>query len=897
MKKQHRSILSCLLVFALVCSMVAVPEYAAAKAIKLKNCNQIKSMPVGSTFLLRTNQKAANLSFSSGKKKVASVTDGGLITAKKKGTAMITITSGKSKKKVKVVVKNPTGYSITKKAGSYKKAVVTKVTAKKGYTVYYTLSEKFKKSWCIKAKKAKTFTFSKTTTLKLYPVKASVKMTTAKLNQTEAKDKNRGDYLYQIEADTGVAPTATAASGAVAGTVAPSGTVNPATIAPPSAEGPDITSPTETTAPVVTAEVTESPVYSTAPGGASTGDGSLSDYVAPVEADYDKTDTEAGVPADAVQITIPSVAPSSKVIEDVYEISKKNKLTLTSAGTFVVKTEGTEEVDATVAIDKSVRGTVRLILDGVRLKTNAKIDPTDYDDAGVLQFTNKNDDDTRRIVVTVREGSVNTITNTGVAATDASDGSVYYPVGIYCKKQPLTINGSGSLQITCENGVGIKVSKLLKKEDGTKVATGILKILDVHMEIGGGEGRSTAHNGITAKHGVFVKNADLEILSDGDGLKTSLDEKDAAEDTSLAKMGNMTIEGGRISITSFAGDAVSAYRTLKLSPEYLEAITKNQDLSGGSRKAIKAGRTIYIPSEAGTIIADTTATYSQERQTKDANDPYADDTIHCDGCILIEGGDLQLSAGDDGIYAAYGLTVNEGTILVKESYEGLEAMTIIVNGGSVTVHSRDDGFNAGGGNNSNSAAASSAQLIINDGIVYIDAEGDGMDSDGDIFFKGGTVTIDGPTNGGNGALDYGDINGICEISGGTLIAAGARGMDDAPTSGSTQPVVNVVLTAPQAAGTYVVIKDTENNVVMTAQPAKMFQSVIMSCEQWKLGETYTVYTGASLDVVAETVSFTFTAVSMTTGNSNTGGWIPGGFRQGDTVGGQPGGRKGCDMEV
>ena len=41
---------------------------------------------------------------------------------------------------------------------------------------------------------------------------------------------------------------------------------------------------------------------------------------------------------------------------------------------------------------------------------------------------------------------------------------------------------------------------------------------------------------------------------------------------------------------------------------------------------------------------------------------------------------------------------------------------------------------------------------------------------------GGTVCVCGPTNGGNGALDY---NGTATVTGGTLIACGAVGMKKA----------------------------------------------------------------------------------------------------------------------
>ena len=34
-------------------------------------------------------------------------------------------------------------------------------------------------------------------------------------------------------------------------------------------------------------------------------------------------------------------------------------------------------------------------------------------------------------------------------------------------------------------------------------------------------------------------------------------------------------------------------------------------------------------------------------------------------------------------------------------------------------------------------------------ITYVNAEGDGLDTNGDILMTGGDVTVHGPTNGGN----------------------------------------------------------------------------------------------------------------------------------------------------
>ena len=46
-------------------------------------------------------------------------------------------------------------------------------------------------------------------------------------------------------------------------------------------------------------------------------------------------------------------------------------------------------------------------------------------------------------------------------------------------------------------------------------------------------------------------------------------------------------------------------------------------------------------------------------------------------------------------------------------------------------------------------------------------------ANGNVTMSGGIVIVNGPTQGGNGALDY---NGTFEITGGTLVAAGTTDM-------------------------------------------------------------------------------------------------------------------------
>ncbi|MCH5266516.1 MAG: carbohydrate-binding domain-containing protein [Lachnospiraceae bacterium] len=837
MNRRFRKWVSLWVILAL--AVIAIPQKASAKGIQVKNiAGKTKTMAIGSTFLIQTNQKASSLKFSSNRSSVAAVSSQGLITAKKKGKATITIRNGKKQQKLKIKVKKPVGYTISKKAGNYTSSVKTTVKAKKGYTVYYAVSGKFTKAKQIKAKSSKTFTFTSTKTLKLYPVKGQ-KMTTAKLRKTEKKSKLRADYLYTIqkgeeqkEEEKKVPSSATPSSG--------------------------------------------TPI----PPGDSQykGDDSMAGYVEPTAAEYDETDRNTEASADAVEITLPAKAPSEKITTDTYEISKKNKLTITAPGSYILHTGDTEKaVDGLIEVDypKGVTGTAHLILDGVHLTSTKNSEPTS--DTGLITIKKS----VTRIVITVKEGSVNILEDNGETGIDEDDNvSTTYTGGIVCKKIPLTINGTGTLNISSEYGNGIK-------------ATNSLKILNAKITVGGPEeGSATGHNGITGKTELSVYQAELNIHSDGDALKTTLDETDLADDTdgTLASLGNMNIDGGNYSITSDNGDGISVFRTLLLGPDKMDITTKNLagSTEGGNYKGVKAGITISIPDTAGTISVDTSDTYSEKRVRQDSNDPLADDALHCGGSIRIDGGTLTLAAGDDGIHSDTGLQINGGTIQITESYEGLESGDITINGGEITVTARDDGFNAAGGNDASpgdgfskgeGASQTNYQIVINGGSITVDASGDGIDSNGNIFFRGGTVTVNGPENAGNGALDYGDNNCVCEISGGTLIAAGAVGMDAAPTSGSSQPAVNVRFGTMQAPGTYVALKDSNGTIVISAQLAKKFQSVILSCEALKLGETYTVYYGASENSLTQYTEFTFNSVSVSAGiNSNApgGGWNPGG---------------------
>ena len=74
-----------------------------------------------------------------------------------------------------------------------------------------------------------------------------------------------------------------------------------------------------------------------------------------------------------------------------------------------------------------------------------------------------------------------------------------------------------------------------------------------------------------------------------------------------------------------------------------------------------------------------------------------EDGIHVSDSFRFTAADLTVEAGDDAVHSDGELYVESGTIVIPECCEGLEALTIDIAGGDITVYPSDDGFNANGG--------------------------------------------------------------------------------------------------------------------------------------------------------------------------------------------------------
>ncbi len=207
---------------------------------------------------------------------------------------------------------------------------------------------------------------------------------------------------------------------------------------------------------------------------------------------------------------------------------------------------------------------------------------------------------------------------------------------------------------------------------------------------------------------------------------------------------------------------------------------------------------------------------------------YVHDGIHGNDSLTIAGGTITVTAAKKGVHANDCLVVGDGELKILDSFEGLEADQIYIDGGDISISSRDDGINA------------FSDLTVQDGTIYVNARGDGLDSNGDLTVNGGALVVDGPDDDRNGALDYGwENDGTCRVNGGIVLAVGASGMAESFDTSSGQASVCLDLNMAEA-GSRICILDAEGNELFSHTAAKCFSNLVFSCPELSEGGVYQI---------------------------------------------------------
>ena len=495
-----------------------------------------------------------------------------------------------------------------------------------------------------------------------------------------------------------------------------------------------------------------------------------------------------------------------------------------------------------------------------------------------------------KVFVTLAEGSQNTLRNTDeyVAIDDNNIDAVIFA------KSDLTLNGTGSLTIVSAEGHGIVSKDDLKITGGTYDITAAGHALSGKDSVRIADGTfilTAEKDGIHAENAddeekgyIYIADGDFTITSDGDGMDASsiVQIEDGTFDITAGggaansqKTHESDMPGGGMSQNIERPDGESMPQMGEKPDE--ESMSQmgekpdeesmpqmgekpdgenmpqdtTTDESGTSTKGIKAGGGMYL--NGGTYQIDS-----------------ADDSIHSNANITIADGTYTLATGDDGVHADDALIVNGGTITVTESYEGLEGLTVTINDGTIDITARDDGINTAGGTDQSGFGTfgdhfkgmdsaddeteettdNEMWMELNGGYIHILAGGDGVDSNGDLTINGGEIYIDGPSDNGNSAIDYGDRSSAY-VNGGMLVAIGSSGMAEGMSDSSKQEVLMVKLGEQMEAGD-VVLTDSEGNVIVSYTALKSYDCVIISTAEVESGATYTLTTsGTTTEVTAE----------------------------------------------
>lgn len=475
-----------------------------------------------------------------------------------------------------------------------------------------------------------------------------------------------------------------------------------------------------------------------------------------------------------------------------------------------------------------------------------------------------------------------TTTSSSVPETDTSDmfSDRDKEVG-YDESESVTISLADNSSSCESDAVSITENTITIKDEGTYILSGSLSDGMVIVEAEDTDKVQIVLNGVSISNNqsaaLYVRSADKVFVTTASGTENTLEHNGSSYtaidenniDAAIFSKSDLTLNGeGTLTVTAQEGHGIVSKDDLVLTSGTYVITSASHGLSGKD--------SVRIANGSYTIVSGKDGIHSQNKDDSSS------------GFVYLAGGTYTISAGDDGIHAASNVTISDGKIDIAQSYEGIEGLSIDIAGGEISVLASDDGINAAGGNDNSSsegfqggddqfASTEDAYIQISSGVLHVNASGDGIDSNGDITVSGGETYVSGPTNDGNGSLDY---NGSAQITGGIFAASGSSGMAQNFDSSSTQGTIMVNIDE-QEGNTEISLLDSSSTELLSWTAEKQYSSIIISTPEVQQGETYTITAGTAEQSV--------TMDSLVYG-SNAQGEMPG------NNGGERGDMKGGDMQ-
>lgn len=395
---------------------------------------------------------------------------------------------------------------------------------------------------------------------------------------------------------------------------------------------------------------------------------------------------------------------------------------------------------------------------------------------------------------------------------------------------------------------------------------------------------------------IYTASSTTNTVSDGSSYS---DTASGSPDAAIYSKSDLTLAGeGTLKVEGKYEESIHTSDGLVIASGTLEVSAANTGIKGKD----------YVDILDGTV----TVTASQDgiNATNDSDGNR--------GWVRLSGGIVNISAGDDGFKAERVVEISGGTLNITQANEGIEAQYINILDGTVNVTSSDDGINAsystttttdsttatstnqsaqnrqnsapqvpsgsagqasaggqapsgtmgqpqagGGMGGGGTFEVVDATINISGGTVTVNANGDGIDSNGTATLSGGTLIVNGPFTGGNASLD---TNGDLLLNGTTVTAANSGDMFEAPSTNSTSGYVKISNVSNLSSGTTVQVTDSSGNVVANYKVTNSSTALILvSSSKITKGQSYTVYTTTdSVDASSTTLASNATSLGSFT---------------------------------
>ncbi len=538
-------------------------------------------------------------------------------------------------------------------------------------------------------------------------------------------------------------------------------------------------------------------------------------------------------------------------------------VTIEQEGAYVVSGTLT---DGQLAVNVSSDAKVQVVLAGVTI----------HNEDGPAIYVMQAD----KCFITLAEGTVNTLTDgSEYALEDDSDE----PYATLFSRDDLTINGSGELVVTSSYRHAICSKDDLVITGGTYTVSAVedalrgrdcVKILDGTFSIvAGGDGIKSNKDTDPERGFVSIDGGTFQIVAGDDGIQgttyvqiTGGELSIESDDDAIHSDLELLISGGSLSIAA-GDDAVHSETVLTIDGGTLD-ITSCYEGIESEKIYINDGEISIVASDDGVNASAADLSSGDASTTDDASDTAIDSTEGGGDAPAMSGGEGLSTAGDEtggsSDTAAATTTTSAFTVADEEGGQSGGELSIAPNGGEgIDERALNDGEPDGAfaeGMGGTSVANEDCLIQINGGYLYVDAQGDGIDSNGSIEITGGVVLVNGPASGADGALDY-DLTAT--ISGGTVLMVGASSMAQTFTSGTQAFAFSQV---SGQAGQTIAVVDEDGTVVASMTAVRSFEMVLVSSASFEDDGSYTLLIGAEID---DADDYGFTDEGEATGGTET----------------------------